>query len=85
MLRVLLIRGMVVGVIAGLLGFGVAKIFGEPQVDRAIAFETQIEETKKEQSAASDAPAAATNQDAASAGGSSGTGETSNLSDRRYE
>ncbi len=79
MLRVLLIRGMVVGVIAGLLGFGVAKIFGEPQVDRAIAFETQMEDTKKDQPVSSDAPAAATtNQNAASTSGSSGTGETGN-------
>ena len=85
MVRNLLIRGMLVGLLAGLLVFAFGRFFGEPQVDRAIAFETQIEETKKEQSAASDAPAAATNQDAASAGGSSGTGETSNLSDRRYE
>ena len=35
----LLIRGMLVGILAGLLAFGVAKIFGEPQVDSAIAFE----------------------------------------------
>jgi predicted cobalt transporter CbtA len=37
----LLLRGMLVGVIAGLLAFGFAKVFGEPQVDRAIAFEEQ--------------------------------------------
>jgi hypothetical protein len=30
---------MLVGLIAGLLAFGFAKVFGEPQVDRAIAFE----------------------------------------------
>jgi len=35
----LLVRGMLVGLIAGLLAFGFAKVFGEPQVDRAIAFE----------------------------------------------
>jgi hypothetical protein len=35
----LLLRGMLVGVLAGLLAFGFARIFGEPQVDRAIAFE----------------------------------------------
>jgi predicted cobalt transporter CbtA len=39
MVRDLLIRGMIAGVVAGLLCFAVAKIFGEPQVDRAIAFE----------------------------------------------
>lgn len=35
----LLVRGMLVGLIAGLLSFGFAKVFGEPLVDRAIAFE----------------------------------------------
>jgi len=35
----LLIRGMLVGILAGLLAFGVAKVFGEPQIDSAIAFE----------------------------------------------
>jgi len=42
----LLLRGMLVGVVAGLLCFGFLKIFGEPQVDRAIAFETQMDEAK---------------------------------------
>lgn len=37
----LLMRGMLVGLIAGLLAFGFAKLFGEPQVNRAIAFEEQ--------------------------------------------
>jgi hypothetical protein len=37
----LLLRGMLVGVIAGLCAFGFARVFGEPQVDRAIAFEEQ--------------------------------------------
>jgi predicted cobalt transporter CbtA len=41
MVRDLLIRGMLAGVVAGLLAFGAAKISGEPQVDRAIAFEAQ--------------------------------------------
>lgn len=40
----LLLRGMLAGIIAGLLAFGFAKIFGEPQVDRAIAFEEQAAE-----------------------------------------
>ncbi len=35
----LLVRGMLVGFIAGLLAFGFAKTFGEPNVDRSIAFE----------------------------------------------
>src|SRR5690349_8548801 len=38
----LLLRGMLVGAIAGLLAFGFAKVFGEPQVNRAIAFEEQL-------------------------------------------
>jgi predicted cobalt transporter CbtA len=44
--RTLLIRGMLVGLIAGLLVFGFGKIFGEPQVDRAISFETALDEAK---------------------------------------
>jgi hypothetical protein len=42
----LLVRGMLVGILAGLLCFGFLKIVGEPQVDRAIAFETQLDEAK---------------------------------------
>ena len=38
----LLVRGMLVGLLAGLLSFGFAKVFGEPQVDRAIAFEESM-------------------------------------------
>ena len=45
MIRKLLIRGMLTGLIAGILAFGVAKILGEPQVDKAIAFESYIEYT----------------------------------------
>ena len=44
----LLLRGMLVGVFAGLLAFGFARIFGEPQVDRAIAFEDQTNRAKGE-------------------------------------
>src|SRR5271168_1140967 len=46
MVRTLLIRGMIVGIVAGLFAVGFAKIFGEPQVDRAIAFETALDEAK---------------------------------------
>jgi predicted cobalt transporter CbtA len=46
MVRTLLVRGMLVGIVAGLLSFGFLKIYGEPQVDRAIAFETQMDEAK---------------------------------------
>jgi hypothetical protein len=42
----LLLRGMLVGVFAGLLAFGFARIFGEPQVDRAITFEEQMTQAK---------------------------------------
>src|SRR5665213_3361185 len=38
-MRELLVRGMLVGVLAGLLAFAFAKTFGEPNVDRAISFE----------------------------------------------
>ena len=38
-MRELLVRGMLVGVLAGLLAFAFARAFGEPNVDRAIAFE----------------------------------------------
>jgi Probable cobalt transporter subunit (CbtA) len=43
MMRALLIRGMLVGVLAGLLSFGVARVLGEPQVDRAIAYEEKMD------------------------------------------
>jgi predicted cobalt transporter CbtA len=43
MIRNLLIRGMIAGLVAGLVGFGFAKTFGEPSVARAIAFEAQHE------------------------------------------
>src|SRR5579872_4132547 len=46
MMRTYLVRGMLVGIVAGLLSFGFLKVYGEPQVDRAIAFETQMEEAK---------------------------------------
>jgi predicted cobalt transporter CbtA len=44
MVGTLLLRGMLAGILAGLLCFGFLKIFGEPPVDRAIAFETQLDE-----------------------------------------
>jgi predicted cobalt transporter CbtA len=42
----LLLRGMLIGIVAGLLCFSFLKIVGEPQVDRAIAFETQLDDAK---------------------------------------
>lgn len=44
----LLLRGMIVGAVAGLLAFGFAKVFGEPAVDHAIAFEEAASQTKGE-------------------------------------
>jgi predicted cobalt transporter CbtA len=55
--RTLLIRGMLVGLFAGLLVFGFSKVFGEPLVDRAIAFETALDEAKAKQHAAMGMPA----------------------------
>ena len=42
MVRSLLVRGMLVGIVAGLLSFIFLKVYGEPQVDIAIAFETHM-------------------------------------------
>jgi hypothetical protein len=42
----LLWRGMIVGFVAALLSFGLLKSVGEPAVDRAIAFETAMDEAK---------------------------------------
>lgn len=38
----LLLRGMLAGILAGLLAFGFARVFGEPPVDQAIAFEEKM-------------------------------------------
>ena len=46
MVRTLLVRGMLVGIVAGLVCFGFLKLYGEPQLDRALAFETQLEDAK---------------------------------------
>jgi predicted cobalt transporter CbtA len=46
MVRSLLVRGMLVGIVAGLLSFVFLRICGEPQVGIAIAFETQMEAAK---------------------------------------
>ena len=42
------IRGMLVGLLAGVLAFDFARIFGEPQVDRAIALEEQMRHARGE-------------------------------------
>ncbi|WP_188581185.1 CbtA family protein [Azorhizobium oxalatiphilum] len=38
----ILLRGMLVGILAGLLAFGFARVFGEPAVERAIGLEGQF-------------------------------------------
>jgi predicted cobalt transporter CbtA len=48
MTRILLVRGMLAGLVAGLLVFALAYWIGEPQVERAIAFETSMERAKGE-------------------------------------
>jgi predicted cobalt transporter CbtA len=50
MVRTLLIRGMLAGIVAGLLAFGFSKLFGEPPIERAIAFESQMDEAKSHDS-----------------------------------
>lgn len=42
MIRSLLVRGMLVGIVAGALVFCFAHWLGEPEIDRAIAFETSL-------------------------------------------
>lgn len=42
MIRSLLVRGMFVGAAAGVLAFAFAFVFGEPQIQRAIAFEEHL-------------------------------------------
>jgi predicted cobalt transporter CbtA len=42
----LLVRGMLIGLVAGLLSFCFLKLAGEPSVDRAIAFEKAMDETR---------------------------------------
>src|ERR1700709_1441805 len=39
----LILRGMLAGLIAGLFLFGFQRVVGEPQVDRAIAFESAMD------------------------------------------
>ncbi len=48
MTRILLVRGMLAGLFAGLLVFALARWIGEPQVDRAIAFETAMDRANGE-------------------------------------
>jgi len=51
MVGTLLLRGMLVGVLAGIICFCFLKITGEPSVDYAIGFETQMDEAKEQANA----------------------------------
>lgn len=42
----LLYRGMLIGLIAGIVAFSFARLYDEPYVDRAIQFEEQVEQDK---------------------------------------
>jgi predicted cobalt transporter CbtA len=57
MVRSLLIRGMLVGFVAGLLVFGFGKLFGEPTVDRAITFEAAMDAARAKAHASIGMPA----------------------------
>src|SRR6202171_4592922 len=61
MVGALLLRGMLVGVVAGILSFGFLKLVGEPPIERAIAFESQLDAAKSHD--AHDHGAAATRAD----------------------
>jgi hypothetical protein len=63
----LLLRGMLVGLLAGLFAFGVARVFGEPAVDRAIAFEEQHEQAAPPHGHGGEAQASAQGHDEAEA------------------
>jgi predicted cobalt transporter CbtA len=45
LVRKLLIGGMLAGLIAGIFAFGVARVLGEPQVNKAMSFESYVEYT----------------------------------------
>jgi predicted cobalt transporter CbtA len=56
MVGALLVRGMLVGLTAGLLAFGFAKVVGEPQVDLAIAFEAKMDQAHMDHDKGGEAP-----------------------------
>ncbi|HTV79741.1 MAG TPA: CbtA family protein [Steroidobacteraceae bacterium] len=53
----LVLRGFIVGIVAGLLAFGWARTFGEPAVDTAISFESAQDEAKAAAAVAAGKPA----------------------------
>jgi hypothetical protein len=52
----LVLRGFIVGIVAGLLAFGWAKLFGEPAVDVAVNFESAQDEAKVDAAVAAGKP-----------------------------
>lgn len=42
----LILRGLIAGILAGLLGFGFARVAAEPSIERAVQFEAQQDEAK---------------------------------------
>ncbi len=74
MASALLRRGMIVGLIAGLLVFGVARVFGEPMVDRAIAFETAEAQARAAAERAAGHPVAAPEEELVSRANQAGPG-----------
>ena len=77
MVRTLLIRGMLAGLIAGMAGFVFARVVGEPHVDRAIAFEEYIEyNAKNAHRHGTGAEAAPVSQAAPGSAGRSSAGST---------
>jgi hypothetical protein len=48
MARTLLVRGLIAGACAGVLAFAFALLFGEPQIDKAIAFEEALAAAARE-------------------------------------
>ena len=53
----LVLRGFIVGIVAGLLAFGWAKVFGEPAVTTAISFESAQDEARAAAAVAAGKPA----------------------------
>ncbi len=53
----LVLRGFIIGIVAGLLAFGWAKLFGEPAVDTAINFESAQDDARTAAAVAAGKPA----------------------------
>lgn len=70
----LLVRGMLLGLVAGLLSFGFLKLAGEPSVDRAIAFESAMEQAKADEAKAKGLPAPVENPELVSRSVQAGIG-----------